>query len=226
MTAPASERVRVRRGPRKGRYDLESVKSVLDAGLVAHVAFVADGQPYCLPMLHARVGENVLIHGSRKSRLIRALAEGAPACLTVTTLRGLVLARSAFEHSANYACVIALGSFTLVDEAVAKLAALEAFTEKLVPGRWREVRPPNANELKATSVLSMRLDEASVKARSGPPDDDNSPDAALDVWAGVIPIETRFGAPQPSPGLAAGTALSDSVAGLRAPGQAEVVWPH
>ena len=226
MTAPASERVRVRRGPRKGRYDLESVKSVLDAGLVAHVAFAADGQPYCLPMLHARVGEEVLIHGSRKSRLIRALADGAPACLTVTTIRGLVLARSAFEHSANYACVIALGSFTLVDEAVAKLAALEAFTEKLVPGRWREVRPPNANELRATSVLSMRLDEASVKARSGPPDDDDSPDAALDVWAGVVPIETRFGAPQPSPGLSAGTALSPSVASLRATFEAEAVWPH
>jgi len=226
MTAPASERVRVRRGPRKGRYDLESVKSVLDAGLVAHVAFAADGQPYCLPMLHARVGEEVLIHGSRKSRLIRALADGAPACLTVTTIRGLVLARSAFEHSANYTCVIALGSFTLVDDAVAKLAALEAFTEKLVPGRWREVRPPNANELKATSVLSMRLDEASVKARSGPPDDDDSPDAALDVWAGVVPIETRFGAPQPSPGLAAGTVLSPSVANLRATLEAEAVWPH
>ncbi len=122
--------------------------------------------------------------------------------------------------------MIALGSFTLVDEAVAKLAALEAFTEKLVPGRWREVRPPNANELRATSVLSMRLDEASVKARSGPPDDDDSPDAALDVWAGVVPIETRFGAPQPSPGLSAGTALSPSVASLRATFEAEAVWPH
>jgi nitroimidazol reductase NimA-like FMN-containing flavoprotein (pyridoxamine 5'-phosphate oxidase superfamily) len=226
MTAPASERVRVQRGPRKGHYDLESVKFVLDAGLVAHVAFAADGQPYCLPMLHARVGENVLIHGSRKSRLVQALAEGAPACLTVTTITGLVLARSAFEHSANYACVIALGSFTLVDDAGAKLAALEAFTEKLIPGRWCEVRPPNANELRATSVLSMHLDEASVKVRSGPPDDDDSPDAALDVWAGVIPIETRLGTPRPSPGLAPGIALPRSVKSPRASGEAEAVWPH
>lgn len=223
MTAPASERVRVRRGPRKGRYGLESVKAVLDAGLVAHVAFVAVGQPYCLPMLYARVGEDVLIHGSWKSRLMRVLAEGTPACLTVTLLRGLVLARSAFEHSGNYESAIALGSFTLVDDPGAKLAALEAFTEKLVPGRWREVRPPDEKELRATYVLSMRLDEAAAKVRSGPPDDDASPDAHLDVWAGVIPIETRFGTPQPSPGLALGTAMSPSVAALRA---SAAHWPR
>jgi nitroimidazol reductase NimA-like FMN-containing flavoprotein (pyridoxamine 5'-phosphate oxidase superfamily) len=216
MSLPASERIRVRRGRRKGRYDLETVKAVLDAGLVAHVAFVADGQPLCLPMLHARVGDDVLIHGSRGSRLIRALAAGAPACLTVTVVRGLVLARSAFEHSANYDCVTALGTFTLVDDAGARLAALEAFTEKLVPGRWREVRSPNANELRATWVLAMRLDEAAAKVRAGPPDDDDSPDAELDVWAGVIPIETRFGTPQASPGLRAGTRVSPSVTALHA----------
>jgi hypothetical protein len=117
MTVPASERVRLRRGPRKGRYDRDSVTSVLDAGLVAHVAFVAGGQPYCLPMLYARAGEEVLIHGSRKSRLSRALADGTPACLTVTVIRGLVLGRSAFEHSANYECAIGFGCFRLVDDA-------------------------------------------------------------------------------------------------------------
>jgi nitroimidazol reductase NimA-like FMN-containing flavoprotein (pyridoxamine 5'-phosphate oxidase superfamily) len=216
MSSPASERVRVRRGRKKGRYDLEAIKAVLDAGLIAHIAFVADGQPYCLPMLHARVGNEVLIHGSRGSRLIRALADGAPACLTVTVVRGLVLARSAFEHSANYQCVTALGSFTLVDDSAARLAALEAFTEKVVPGRWREVRPPNAKELRATWVLTMRLDEAAAKIRTGPPDDDGSSDAGLDVWAGVIPIETSFGAPQASPGLRPGIGVSPSVVSLHA----------
>ena len=220
MTAPASDRVRVRRGPRKGRYDLPSLRSVLDAGLVAHIAFSTTGQPYCVPMLYARVEEDVLIHGSRGSRLMRALAGGAPACLTVTVLRGLVLARSAFEHSANYACAVVLGSFEIVDDADAKLAALEAFTEKLVPGRWHEIRPPNAKELRATCVLSMSLDEASAKVRSGPPDDDGSADADLDVWAGVLPVETSFGVPQASPGLRPGTALSPSVARL------STHWPH
>jgi nitroimidazol reductase NimA-like FMN-containing flavoprotein (pyridoxamine 5'-phosphate oxidase superfamily) len=216
VTAPSSDRVRVRRGARKGRYDSKSVRSVLDAGLVAHVAFVADGQPYCLPMLYARVEEQVLIHGSRASRLMRALATGAPACLTVTILRGLVLARSVFEHSANYESVSALGRFTLVEDDTVKRAALEAFTEKLVPGRWREVRQPSAKELRATSVLAMPLAEAAVKLRTGPPDDDRTRDAALEVWAGTIPIETNLGTPEPSPGLRPGTALSPSVAALRA----------
>jgi uncharacterized protein len=215
MTAPSSERVRVRRGAGKGRYDLESVKSVLDAGLVAHVAFVADGQPYCLPMLYACVDEQVLIHGSRASRLIRALGDGAPACVTVTTIRGIVLARSAFEHSANYECAIALGSFTVIDDPAAKRDALKAFIERLVPGRWHEIRQPSAKELAATSVLAMALEEAAVKVRAGPPDDDHSPDATLEVWAGVIPIETGFGVPLPSPGLRPGIALSASVARLR-----------
>jgi uncharacterized protein len=226
MAAPPSERVRVRRGPRKGRYDGDSVRAVLDAGLVAHVAVVADGQPLCLPMLYARVGDEVLIHGSQKSRLMRSLAGGAPACVTVTVIRELVLARSAFEHSANYECAIAFGSFASVDDPGAKLVALEAFTEKLVRGRWREVQPPDANEVRATCVLSLRLDEASVKVRSGPPDDDDAPDTGPDVWAGVIPIETRFGTPQPSPGLARGTALSPSVERLRAGVEAAGLWPH
>jgi uncharacterized protein len=215
MAGPSSERVRVRRGASKGRYDLGSVTAILDAGLVAHVACVDDGQPYCLPMLYARVGEQVLIHGSRGSRLIRALTDGAPACVTVTALRGLVLARSAFEHSANYECAIALGCFTAIDDPAAKHAALEALTEKLVPGRWHEIRRPSTKELRKTSVLAMPLDEAAVKVRVGPPDDDDSPDAALEVWAGVIPIESDFGTPLPSPGLRPGIALPPSVARLR-----------
>jgi hypothetical protein len=153
---------------------------------------------------------------------MRALAEGAPACVTVTVVRGLVLARSAFEHSANYESVVALGRFRLIEDADAKLAALEAVIDRLVPGRWREVRPPNAKELRATLVLSMPLDEASAKVRSGPPDDDGSPDADLDVWAGVVPIETSFGAPLASPGLRPEIALAASVAGLQPAGPTEL----
>lgn len=132
----------------------------------------------------------------------------------MTLLRGLVLARSAFEHSANYECVIALGRFKPVDDRAGRLAALEAFTEKLLPGRWREVRGPDPGELKATVVLSMPLTEAAVKTRSGPPDDDDSADAELNVWAGVIPLSSSYGKPEPSPGLRRGIALSPSAARL------------
>jgi uncharacterized protein len=195
------DRIRVRRAPKKGRYDRATVDGALDRGLVAHVAFVDDGQPCCIPMLYARTGDRVLVHGSTASRTMRTLASGAPACLTVTTVRGLVLARSAFEHSANYESVVLFGRFEEVKGPADRLAAFEAFTEKLLPGRWDEVRQPNRKELKATLILALTIDEASAKVRTGPPDDDDSEDAALDTWAGVIPIATVFGPPEPSPGL-------------------------
>jgi nitroimidazol reductase NimA-like FMN-containing flavoprotein (pyridoxamine 5'-phosphate oxidase superfamily) len=210
-----SERVRVRRQPERGRYDRASVHAVLDAGLLAHVAFVDDrGQPWCIPMLYARIGDDVHIHGSTGSRTIRTLAAGAPACLTVTLLDGVVLARSAFEHSANYRSVVLVGSFHSVDDAERRIATFEAFTNKLVPGRWAEVRPPNRKELAASWILAMPIGEASVKARSGPPSDGDSPDAALDTWAGVVPLATRFGSPQPAPELRPGAPLSRSVGRL------------
>lgn len=212
MTQPVSHRVRVRRGPRKGRYDRASMDAVLDRGLVAHVAFLDAGDaPVCIPMLYARVGDNVYIHGSTASRMMRRLRAGAPACLTVTNIHGLVLARSVFEHAANYEAVIAFGSFRSVKGASERLAALRAFTEKLLPGRWSEVRPPSQQEMKATIILALPLSEASVKLRSGPPDDDDSPDAAIDTWAGVIPLSLVRGEPQPSPGLRPGIAISPSV---------------
>jgi hypothetical protein len=152
--------------------------------------------------------------------MIRRLAAGAPACLTVTILDGLVLARSAFEHSANYDSVMLLGTFEPVPDED-KLAALETFFEALVPGRRHEVRPPSRQELKATQVLALPITEASVKTRQGPPDDDSSPDAGLETWAGVIPILERLGTPQASPGLRAGTPLSPSIERLlRMPGNA------
>jgi uncharacterized protein len=211
VTAAASERVRVRRQPKKARYDRDSIHGVLDRGLFCHLAFVHDGHPFCIPTLHARVGDEVLVHGSSASRTLRTLAGGVEACLTVTVMRGLVLARSAFEHSANYDSAVLLGRFRLVENEDERLAGFAAFTDKLIPGRWDEVRQPSRKELKATTILAMGIEEASVKTRSGPPDDDDSPDADIDTWAGVVPIVTAFGEPEPSPGLRPGIGLTPSV---------------
>jgi uncharacterized protein len=209
-------RNRVRRHPERGRYDRPSVDSVLDASLVAHVAFVDDGQPYCIPMLKARVGDTLYVHGSSASRTLRLLGAGVPACVTVTAIDGLVLARSVFEHSANYRSAILLGTFRRVEAVAERLAALEAFANTLVPGRWDEVRPPSERELKATAIVGLPIAEAAVKIRTGGPTDDDSPDADWATWAGVVPIETRFGEPQPSPGLRPGIPLAASVRELLA----------
>jgi uncharacterized protein len=207
----ASSRVRVRRVPKNARYDRSSIDRVLDRGQIAHVSFVSDGQPYCVPTLYARVGDEVLIHGSSASRMLKLLAAGAPACVTVTILDGWVLARSAFETSANYDSVVLLGSFRLIESEEEKLAALEAFMNGVLPGRWDEVRLPSRQELKGTAILALTIAEASVKTRSRPPDDDDSPDAERDTWAGVIPVRHGYGTPEPAPGLRAGVALSPSV---------------
>lgn len=204
----------MRRHPERGRYDRAALDAVLDAQLVAHVAFLDAGQPFCLPMLQARVGDHVYVHGSTASRAIRTLGAGAPACVTVTAIDGLVLARSAFQHSANYRSAMLLGSFRRISDEADRLRAFEAFTNKIVPGRWNEVRPPSPQELKATTVLAMPIAEASAKVRTGPPSDDDSPDAELETWAGVVPIITAFGDPEASPGLTNGIALSNSVRAL------------
>lgn len=187
----------MRRAPERGRYARSDIHEVLDAAMVAHVAFVAAGQPYCIPFLYARVDDTLYIHGSTGSRALRILGEGAPACVTITILDGLVLARSVFEHSANYRSAVVLGRFTPVP-AGERNAALRAFTERLVPGRWEEVRGPSPKEIARTSVLALTIDEASVKVRTGPPSDGNSSDAADDVWAGVLPMTTRLEPPQPA----------------------------
>ena len=194
----------MRRDPTKGHYDREQIAATLDRSLFGHVAFVDDGQPVCIPMLCARIGTRLYIHGSRASRAMRLLARGEPACVAVTVLDGLVLARSVFEHSANYESVVAFGRFHEVTGEDERLAALEAFTEKLLPGRWSEARQPNAKEMKATTVLALEIDEASAKVRTGGPDDDDTADAELDIWAGEIPIHHAFGTPIPSPGLGPG----------------------
>jgi nitroimidazol reductase NimA-like FMN-containing flavoprotein (pyridoxamine 5'-phosphate oxidase superfamily) len=211
-TAAQSSRSRVRRAPARADYDRATIDAVLDEGLVAHLGISVDGEPYVLPTLHARVGDVVYVHGSSASRLVRVLDAGAPACLTVTLLDGIVLARSAFHHSMNYRSVVVLGTARAVSGDAERTAALKAFTERLVPGRWKEVRPPSQQELKATQVLAMTLDEASAKVRTGPPIDEDE-DHALDVWAGVVPLALTPGAPVPDAQLRAGLAPSAAVTG-------------
>jgi uncharacterized protein len=191
-------RTRVRRVPARGRYDRETIHAILDETLISHVGFAPEGEPVVIPMLHARVGERLYLHGSSASRLMRALAAGAPVCVTATLVDGLVLARSAFHHSINYRSVVVFGTARLVEPEEERLEAIELFTEKLVPGRWPEVRPPTRQELKGTKVLSLPIDEASAKVRTGPPIDDDE-DYDLPVWAGVLPMSTTVHAPEPDP---------------------------
>ena len=200
-------RTRIKRMPARADYDRSTIEAILDEGLVAHLGFSAEGQPYVVPTLHARVGEQVYFHGSSASRTVRALAQGVPMCLTVTLLDGLVLARAAVHHSVNYRSVVVLGKARAIEDPEEKMAAIEAFTERLIPGRWEEVRPPTAKELKAIQVLVLPLSEASAKLRSGPPLDEEQ-DYALDAWAGVIPLETVAGTPTPDARLDKSIALS------------------
>ncbi len=193
--------------PARAEYEREAIEAILDEALVAHLGFAVDGEPYVIPTLHARVGDSVYFHGSSASRTVRALAAGAQMCLTVTLLDGLVLARSAVHHSVNYRSVVVLGQATPIVEPTEKMAAIEAFTERLIPGRWDEVRPPTAKELKAIQVLSLPLTEASAKLRTGPPNDDEE-DYALKTWAGTIPLDIVAGAPIPDARLAEGIPLS------------------
>jgi uncharacterized protein len=208
--SPSRSRIRVRRQPSLGVYERETIDAILDDGLVAHLGFVEDGQPYVIPTLYARVGDTVYIHGSAASRAVRRLAEGIPACLTVTLVDGL--ARSVFNHSMNYRSVVVLGTCRAVEGPERREEALKAFTEAMLPGRWDEVRPPSAQELKATRVLAMDLDECSAKVSAGPPEDDDA-DYELPVWAGEIPLPVVPGEPVPDPRLAPGIEPSAAVTG-------------
>jgi uncharacterized protein len=217
-TPPASERVRLRRKRERGSYDRSVIDAILDEALIAHLGVVdADGQPFVIPTLHARSGDVVYCHGSTASRTLRALAAGAPACLTVSLIDGLVLARSAMHHSANYRSAMLVGRATLVADPAEKRAALRAVVEHIVPGRWDDVRAPTDNELKATSVLAIAIEEASAKVRSGGPLDDEE-DYALSAWAGVIPLKRQACAPEPDSRLRAGIVTPPYVTAYRRPG--------
>lgn len=219
MSAPPSDRVRLRRKRERGDYDRATIDAILDEALIAHLGIVDQaGQPFVIPTLHARSGDLVYLHGSTASRTLRALASGAPACLTVSLLDGLVLARAAMHHSANYRSAIVLGTTRLVEDRDEKLTALEAIVEHIVPGRWAEARQPSENELTATSVLALAIDEASAKLRSGAPEDDE-PDYELAVWAGVIPFSSQPGEPLADPRLEPGVLVPTSVTGYRRAGR-------
>ncbi len=197
-------KTRVRRLPKRGHYDAETVHAVLDAGMICHVGYAIDGQPYVTPTSYWRHGDRLYWHGSSASRMLRRLKQGVPVCVTVTHVDGFVLARSGFHHSMNYRSVMAFGIAQLVPDAD-KLAVLEDFVERLFPGRWPELRPPTRQELKATTVLWMELSEVSAKIRTGPPIDDEE-DYTLPVWAGVLPLGAAAGPPEPDPRLAPGIA--------------------
>ncbi len=198
---PRTDRTTVRRLPARGSYDRELIHSILDQGMVGHVGFVVDGQPFVIPTLHARLGDRLYIHGSPGSRMLKAIAGGIDVCVTVTIIDGLVLARSAFHHSINYRSAMVFGTARAVDDPGEKTRALHALTDHLVAGRWQDIRTPSLGELKATMVLSLPIDEASAKVRTGPPIDDEE-DLAIPCWAGVVPLAMTAGAPIPCPRLA------------------------
>ena len=203
-------RTSLKRLPKRGHFDRETIYAILDEAFFCHVGFVVEGQPYVIPTGFARAQDELLIHGSAASRMMRNLADGIDVCVTVTLVDGLVLARSAFNHSVNYRSVVILGRAEVVTEESEKNAALEAFTEHIIPGRWAEVRWPTKLELKATTVLRLPINEASAKIRTGDPVDDDE-DYALNTWAGVLPLAITPGEPIPDTKLTKGIAVPDHV---------------
>jgi len=191
-----SERTRVKRLPKRGAYDRETIHRILDEGLVAHVGLVVDGNPVVTPMTYARDGERLLFHGSTASRTMRTLASGAEACVAVTQVDALVLARSAFHHSMNYRSVVVFGKARAITDPEEKLAAFRRFFDRLIPGRWKDVRSPNQVEMNQTLMVEIPIDEASAKARTGGPIDEDD-DYALQVWAGLIPFSFTPDEPVP-----------------------------
>ena len=214
--APVSGRVTVKRLPARGAYDRPTIDAILDEGLICHVGFNVDSQPFVIPTIYGRDGDQLYFHGSQASRMVRALRGGIPVCVTVTLLDGLVLARSAFHHSMNYRSVVILGTAVEVADPAAKLAALKAISDHVIPGRWEEVRSPNDSELAGTSVLALPIAEASAKIPLGPPLDDEA-DYALPVWAGQLPLEQEVQAPIADPRLAPSIGVPGYIANYKRP---------
>jgi nitroimidazol reductase NimA-like FMN-containing flavoprotein (pyridoxamine 5'-phosphate oxidase superfamily) len=201
-----TERTRVCRFPKRASYDVDAVEAILAEGLYCHVGFSVDGQPYVIPTIYARVEDRLYVHGSAASRMLRTIGERMPVCVTVTLLDGLVLARSMFHHSMNYRSVVILGEATEVTDPDEKMTALKAVVDHVMVGRWEDARQPSEQELKATSVIRLPLDEVSAKIRTGPPVDDDE-DYQLDYWAGELPLRLVPQAPVADPQLRAGIAL-------------------
>jgi nitroimidazol reductase NimA-like FMN-containing flavoprotein (pyridoxamine 5'-phosphate oxidase superfamily) len=198
---PRTDRTTVRRLPARAAYDRTLIHAILDEALVCHVGFVVDGRPFVIPTIHVRVGEQLFMHGSPASRMLKTVTSGVDVCVTVTLVDGLVLARSAFHHSMNYRSVVLFGVARPVDDPDEKARVLEALAEHLIPGRWPDIRRPTPGELRSTVVLSIPVDEASAKVRSGPPLDEEA-DYRLPIWAGVVPLALKAGPPIPCPRLA------------------------
>ena len=195
--AAPSDRTRIRRTPEKAAYDMATIHAILDASPVAHVGYILNGAPFVTPTLQWREGDHVYWHGSAASQMLRG-ANGAQVCLTVTITDGLLLARSGFEHSINYRSVMLFGQAQLVDDSAAKTLHLQEMMEQMFPGRWPQLRPMSDKELKATTILSMKIEEASAKISAGMPDDPPR-DKSWPVWAGIIPVTQTFGTPQADP---------------------------
>jgi len=195
---PKTERTTLKRLPKRGSFDREVINAILDEGFICHVGFIADDKPVVIPTGYARVGDNLIIHGSRASRMLCALGREIDLCVTVTVVDGLVLARSAFHHSMNYRSVVVFGRATAIETRAEKLAALRALSEHMIPGRWDYVREPNERELQQTTVLSVTLKEASAKIRTGQPVDDDD-DYDLPVWAGILPLRLCSDSPIADP---------------------------
>jgi hypothetical protein len=190
----STARSKVRRLPKLGSYDRDLIYTILDEGLICYVGFAVEGQSYVIPTAYARVGDQLYIHGSPISRMMRSIGKGIQVCITVTLLDGLVLARSAFHHSMNYRSVMVFGTATVISDLQLKIDALQAFSEHIVPGRWAEVRQPNSTELEATVVLAIPLVEVSAKVSTGHPTDEQE-DYSLPIWAGEIPLRLIAGSP-------------------------------
>ncbi len=189
-----TQRSELRRLPKRGSHDSAVIHEILDAGFLAHVGFCVEGQPFVVPTLFGREGDKLYLHGSAASRMLKQLETGIAACVTVTLVDGLVLARSAFHHSMNYRSVMVFGTARKIEEQERKMHALRVISEHLMAGRWTDVRPPAEHELKVTAVLEFEIEEASAKVRTGPPLDDEA-DYALPIWAGVLPLELMPKAP-------------------------------
>ena len=207
-------RTTVRRLPKRASYDRATVHAILDEAMICHVAFVVDGAPRVIPTAFGRAGEQVYIHGSNASRMLRTVTAGGDICVTVTLLDGLVLARSAFHHSLNYRSVMIFGPARLVDDPAEKDEALRVISEHLIPGRWAEVRPPTAKETGATTVIAIELNEVSAKLRAGNPVDDDE-DLAVPAWAGVLPLSLQPGEPVDDGLVPEGIAVPAYVRGYR-----------
>ncbi len=214
---PPTKRTTLKRLPKRGSHERETINKILDEGFICHVGFAVDGQPFVIPTGYARLDDKLIVHGSQASRMLRALETGIEVCVTVTLIDGLVLARSAFHHSMNYRSVAIFGRATVIDDREEKLAALFALSEQIIPGRWKEAREPNEAELKQTTVLSVPIDEASAKIRTGPPLDDEE-DYALEVWAGVLPLRVTTDTPIADPRLPENIKAPDYVVGYRRQG--------